>query len=981
MDVNMFFELLFGKCKGSMISLMTLPDRQIKHFSDEAIGQLADAIIEQDANSNTYFSVWPRRIGISNKIRGGSEDTQYATCLFGDIDVAGPAHKAPKLPDTKEIALAYLTGLEKQPTLIVDSGYGLYPFWVFSEPVRLTDETIRDKAYGILRGYGSYLMQVGQERGWALDNVFDPARMLRAPGSYNFKLEKPALCSIVWESGILYNLEDFESYYKAIPQEHIESFPADSRTVGSADRMMETCQAVQKMRDDPENVGEPLWHAICTNAVLAPDGQDKFHEWSSSYNNYSQAETEYKIQYSLSAKKPCTCAYIREGLGFPCPETGCGVKAPIVLAQLTKSEQIRNLLSNNKLTVDDVLDPYTLKLMNFAKEHCPADYTRFKLLVKKLGIGTRDFERAVRSEAEKHSPVTFTVQPKIIDLEGIDLAGAITPPRYSISMAGGVESVVYTEEGPESFLLCSCPLVITRRLENIDSGQEKVELAFYRNGRWKRIIAPRSGVFSKNAIIRYADSGLPVSTDNAEAIIRYLTAYEVTNTDVIPFTRSINRIGWLGKEFYPCEVRTDIVYEADSADMDEIINCIHEMGDYAIWQETAMRLRKQPFARAMLAASFASPILEPLQHRVGLMHLWHSSRSGKTAGLKFAISVWGNPLKLMGNFNSTAVGLERRAGTLKHLPLGLDELQVLNEKRLSPALIVYSLGNGYGKTRGSKHGGLQDVPSWRNFIISTGEQPLSCESSMDGVNSRVLELYGQPIPDTEFGRQVHQISESHYGFAGPIFIKYLIEEILSNKGRLQTGFCHLRETLKARFEFMRQGDCGPHLDTIAVLALADMYSSICLFGVDAIVAQEDSLKLGLTILENAKSLEKEDTIERSWAFVADWIAANRKRFYQESIPCYGSIEIGRVYIIGSELRKALEEGGFSYIKSIKGFKERGYINTYNDADGVQRTQCQKRIQGVNTRTICANLSVVLAQLPEDDFLAGPNAEPLVSRYA
>ena len=34
-------------------------------------------------------------------------------------------------------------------------------------------------------------------------------------------------------------------------------------------------------------------------------------------------------------------------------------------------------------------------------------------------------------------------------------------------------------------------------------------------------------------------------------------------------------------------------------------------------------------------------------------------------------------------FNSTAVGLERRAGTLRHLPLGLDELQVLNERRLS----------------------------------------------------------------------------------------------------------------------------------------------------------------------------------------------------------------------------------------------------------------------------------------------------------
>ena len=124
----------------------------------------------------------------------------------------------------------------------------------------------------------------------------------------------------------------------------------------------------------------------------------------------------------------------------------------------------------------------------------------------------------------------------------------------------------------------------------------------------------------------------------------------------------------------------------------------------------------------------------------------------------------------MGNYNTTAVGLERRAGTLKHLPLGIDELQSLNEKRLSPSLVVYSLGNGYGKTRGAKNGGLQDVPTWRNCIISTGEQPLAPENAMDGVNSRVLELYGPPVASPDIGRKVHQISECNYGFAGRRYI-------------------------------------------------------------------------------------------------------------------------------------------------------------------------------------------------------------------
>ena len=96
-------------------------------------------------------------------------------------------------------------------------------------------------------------------------------------------------------------------------------------------------------------------------------------------------------------------------------------------------------------------------------------------------------------------------------------------------------------------------------------------------------------------------------------------------------------------------------------------------------------------------------------------------------------------MQLMGSFNSTAVGLERRAATLRNLPLGLDELQVLNERKLSPAQIVYSLGNGTGKTRGARNGKLQETPTWRNCIISTGEQPISSENSMPSYIPNIFE--------------------------------------------------------------------------------------------------------------------------------------------------------------------------------------------------------------------------------------------------
>ena len=730
---------------------------------------------------------------------------------------------------------------------------------------------------------------------------------------------------------------------------------------------MERCAVAQKLLEDPDSVTEPVWHALCSNIALAPDGYEKFQDWSSLYSGYSVEETHQKITRAQAEKKPCSCTYFRDRLCCNCPQDGCGVSAPIAHTLLTKEEQIQNLLAVEKPSIEEILEHHTLRLMAYAKDQYPAQYTLFKMRVRKAGISIRDFEKAVQKEASQQEFPEFEPLPEEIHLDGIDLKGARVPRGYRIHQQG-VDSVSSGKGAADYLPMCNEPMVIHRRMENIDSGFERMELAFHRNGRWKTVIAPRADLLSKSSIIHYSDQGLPVNSCNCEDVVRYLTEYEKENKDVIPFTRSISRIGWLKKEFFPYAVDDELVFE--DAEHTDLVHSLCQNGDYDLWLQTAAELRKNPFSRVFLAASFASPLLEPLQNRVILLHCWHASRSGKTATLKFALSVWGDPMQLMGSFNSTAVGLERRAATLRNLPFGLDELQVLNERKLSPAQIVYSLGNGTGKTRGSRNGKLQETPTWRNCIISTGEQPISSENSMDGVNTRVLELYGQPISDPEYGRTVHQISESNYGFAGKEFILYIQQNVLSQKSRLRDDYISIREELKRRFS-LRSFDPGIHLDNIAVLALADYYSSVALFGMNEAAAVEEALSFGLTLLANAKSLEPQDSIERAWDFVNDWIAANHNKFHSCVAECYGRIEGQHVYVLANKLRVALEDAGFSYTKSIKGFRERGYLETTTDSDGKERTQFQKRIQGVNTRAFCLNIHVSPTEFEEDDFLAEP----------
>ena len=961
--------------------ITSLPGKIHKQFATDELDEMCDYIIEKGKDENVYLNPNSRRADLPPGARGSDDDITSVIAFVADVDVLGPAHKEQNLPPTKEAAIDAINEASIKPSVIVDSGYGIYAYYFFENPIDVIDEESRKYVSSLYKGFGKYLADMFEEKGWKLDPVFNLSHMFRAPGSLNHKLdnEKPE-CRVTIDNGIFYSIEDFEPYYIKPVQADIP-FEADAREVGSADRMYDNCAFIQKMVKEPNAVTEPEWKAELSNIVLASDGVEKAHEWSSLYDGYSYEETEAKAQQCQKAKKPCTCFYIKNTLGFQCPEGGCGVRAPIVFARYTKAEQLQNWLSKETVSVEDILEPYAIGLLAYAKDNCPVEYIKVKEVVKKAGIGLRDFERMLKQHSEKarqDAALEFDIEPTEVKLKGIDTHGAMTPKGYRISDEDGVE-IIRSEEGVEiATTLCNEPLIISKCTENVDNGTEKFELSFHRNNKWKKVVISRANALNKNKIIGFADNGLPVSSDNSEGVVRYISAYEAENAKKIPFVRSINRIGWMGKEFYPYLVEGEVLYE--DSEGTEIVNSLVSQGSEEVWMQTAEKLRKGTFSRVVLDASFASPLLELLQVRVIILHLWHSSRSGKTAILKFGLSIWGDPMKLMGNFNSTAVGLERRAGTLKNLPLGLDELQVLNERRLSPSLIVYSLGNGYGKTRGAKNGGLQEVPTWRNSIISTGEQPLSNENSMDGVNSRVLEIYGQPIDDAGFGREVHQISESNYGFVGKTYIEYLVNEVASDKKQMHEDFEEMRNTLNQQFALLKKGDAGVHLDTITVLALADWYSSVSVFGVAKDVAWDEAVELGIALLCNAKEQEKEDVVVRAFSYITDWIAANRTRFEKHALPCYGMVEGNQVFVIASELRNALENGGFSYTKCMKGFKERGYMDSYLDASGVERTQYQKRIQGVNVRAVCLNIKLEALYPPEEDFL-GQKVVPLTGKVS
>lgn len=238
---------------------------------------------------------------------------------------------------------------------------------------------------------------------------------------------------------------------------------------------------------------------------------------------------------------------------------------------------------------------------------------------------------------------------------------------------------------------------------------------------------------------------------------------------------------------------------------------------------------------------------------------------------------------------------------------------------------------------------------------------MSTENSMDGVNTRLMELYACPLsadgtgePDDTLAMELHKVCEQNYGYAGEKYIRFVVKHL---------------EALKADHERIRQtlrGDSAqldnPQLDNIAVLALADYYSSMAVFGMDEDAAFSEAIGLGRLILKNIEDNAPKSTVDAAWDFVCGWIASNRSHFcgsdsrYEVS-PIYGILEKKRVFVISNELNTALDAAGYSHRKCIKGFQEKGYIDSFPDSNGFQRSQTGKSVKGVLSRTYVLRLNV------------------------
>lgn len=169
--------------------IWTLPEKTSHWFASNEADRLASAAAKLAATSNVYLGcgLAPRDFG-PNK-RCDAEDIIGIPGLWADVDFASPVHKKKNLPPNLENANALAMAMPLAPSLIVHSGHGIYPWWLFSNPWIFVDRQDRQRAAGISRDWQACLKTLAEKNNWTIDGTADLARVLRLPGTINRKAD------------------------------------------------------------------------------------------------------------------------------------------------------------------------------------------------------------------------------------------------------------------------------------------------------------------------------------------------------------------------------------------------------------------------------------------------------------------------------------------------------------------------------------------------------------------------------------------------------------------------------------------------------------------------------------------------------------------------------------------------------------------------------------------------------------------------
>lgn len=501
-------------------------------------------------------------------------------------------------------------------------------------------------------------------------------------------------------------------------------------------------------------------------------------------------------------------------------------------------------------------------------------------------------------------------------------------------------------------VICKHPILPVRRLRDATTGKFSTEVAFKRGGVWEQKIYPQQVLASSAKIVELSDDMIDITSVNARQMCEFFSTLVQVNYNEIPEGTLISRLGWCENEFSP--FLENIVFNGEQACKTIYDAVSNPTGTLEEWVDVMKKVRSErTVMRILLAASFASVILEPCNLSPFFVHIWGTTEVGKTVGLMTAASVWGNPAagQYIVTFNSTSVAQELVAHFLYNLPMCIDELQIKASQSVkSFDADIYQLTEGHGRLKSDRESKLKPINDWCNCFITSGEQPIIAEHSQGGATNRVIEIEADKPLYSNLVALVGWV-QKYYGTAGRAFVDHLKKPGVMDK---------VRELQESAFSILSKGDTtSKQAAAASAIVAADAIATELFF--------QDGNEV--TIEEIASVLSSKENVDlnvRAYDYVLDLVVRNPAHFTADNYGNYkqevwGKIDGNIVYIIKSIFDREMQNAGFNGKAFLSWARRTGKLITSTDEKRMTKAT---RINGNRVWAVC--LKIPANDVQDDD---------------
>ena len=771
-EATEFYSALYGAVDNGFLVLTYMkrgspPKSESFALSDMA--QAVDAAMKYSPTDNVFFNLGIQEKPPAPGKRGSADGVGVIPCLWNELDIKGPGHKADDLPASIEEVLSLLEEYGLSPSGIVHSGGGLHCYWFLENPIEVHSDMDLKLAKELCASFQDSLRKVMKKRCWVLDPTADLARMLRVPGTLNHKYNPPRpVKTYRLDPDLRYSIEDVQKHIAKIDEEYPDPKedsankiskadmnkyykPAAGYPLGDVDLIVKHCQFVRSTIERRKGLSEPEWAEQAAIFSKCESGLEKFHEVSRDYPGYSEAETDKKFEQAQS-RYPRKCSTIKKDFGDDfcagCQLDSC-IKSPVQLGDPNQGYQsyielclmLPEIMDDPSLSYDDEVFSRLLDVERYK----PALKNKFILALKKCKVPITDYKKEFANWCKASIPIEC--QYRIAD--GIFVHDKPTPSGISVVPLGNctteiveVDTVTDGDTEDEVYFVLKIVLKTGEELPLIRVSSDE-----FLNNRWEGRLKAK-GIINNGCKGHFNTAIKYLSFNKAEVTTYIHTGWAKIHDHWMYLTNS----GGIGEYGLNTSVRVDLSggnggqknvlqeyslpVPPQGQDLISAISCSMSLLD----------IGPRWITYCLLASIYLAPLSSIFIVDLLVMIVGYTG-AGKSELLGLCLGHFGknmNSRNLPGNWSSTDNSLEINAYMLKDSLFGIDDFNPtgsyveIQEAHRKFERIGRGQGNKAGRGRLKSDLSLNKTYSSRGMIMANGETTPKGQSLL--ARQLVLEL-------------------------------------------------------------------------------------------------------------------------------------------------------------------------------------------------------------------------------------------------